>query len=56
MIKYIDEHSLNKDIYMSNDITLKSLINRIIYHYNNNTNPDAILFEIVKDLIHNKIK
>jgi hypothetical protein len=42
---------------MSDDTTLKTLIDRVIYHYkNDNTNTESIFFNVVKDLINNKIK
>lgn len=57
VLDYINNHGLNRNIFMSNDTTLKTLIDRVVYHYkNNNTNTESIFFNVVKDLINNKIK
>lgn len=57
VLDYINKHGLNKNIFMSDDITLKALIDRVIYHYKKgNANIESIFFNVVKDLINNKIK
>ena len=33
VLDYINKHGLNRNIFISNDITLKALIDRAIYHY-----------------------
>lgn len=57
VLDYINNHGLNRNIFMSNDTTLKILIDRVIYHYKKgNTNTESIFFNVVEDLINNKIK
>lgn len=57
VLDYINNYGLNRNIFMSDDTTLKTLIDRVIYHYkNDNTNTESIFFNVVKDLINNKIK
>lgn len=56
VLDYINKYGLNKNIFMSGDTTLKALIDRVICHYKNNTNTEAIFIKIVEDLINNKIK
>lgn len=57
VLDYINKYGLNKNIFMSGDITLKTLIDRIIYQYKKgNTNTEAIFIKIIEDLINHKIK
>lgn len=57
VLDYINNHGLNRNIFMSNDTTLKALIDRVIYHYKKgNTNTESIFFNVVKDLINYKIQ
>lgn len=45
VLDYINNHGLNRNIFMSNDTTLKALIDRVIYHYKKgNTNTESIFF------------